>query len=100
MKETVWQLTAIDVCPAFTWADLVSCKQGQPNASQTSKLAQHVATELHAAGWQLERALTDNGSEFRGAFEQQLAQLGAPATRIRARRPQTNGAVEAVHKPI
>jgi len=100
MKETVWQLTAIDVCSSYTWAELVSCKRGQPSAAQTSRLAQQVAEELRAAGWRLERALTDNGSEFRGAFEQRLAQLGARTTRIRAGRPQTNGAVEAVHKTI
>jgi len=59
-----------------------------------------VAEELRAAGWRLEPAPTDNGSEFRGAFEQRLARLGARATRIRAGRPQTNGAVESVHKTI
>src|SRR5204863_506701 len=58
------------------------------------------AEELRAAGWRLEPAPTDNGSEFRGAFEQRLARLGARATRIRAGRPQTNGAVESVHKTI
>jgi len=100
LKETVWQLTAIDVCSSYTWANLVSCKHGQPSAAQTSKLAQRVAEELRAAGWRLEPALTDNGSEFRGAFEQRLARLGARATRIRAGRPQTNGAVESVHKTI
>ena len=59
-----------------------------------------MAEELRAAGWRLEPAPTDNGSEFRGAFEQRLARLGARATRIRAGRPQTNGAVESVHKTI
>jgi transposase InsO family protein len=100
MKETVWQLTAIDVCSSFAWADLVSCKSGHPDAAQTSKLARRVALELQAAGWQLERALSDNGNEFRGTFEQTLQQLGARATRIRAGRPQTNGAVESLHKTI
>jgi transposase InsO family protein len=100
MKDSVWQLTAIDVCSSYAWADLVSCPHGQPNAAQTSKLARRVAAELQAAGWRLERALTDNGSEFRGRFEQTLERAGARATRIRAGRPQTNGAVEALHKTI
>ena len=100
MKETVWQLTAIDVCSSYAWADLVSCKHGQPNAAQTSKLARRVAAELQTAGWRLERALTDNGSEFRGPFEHTLERLDARATRIRAGRPQTNGAVESLHKTI
>ena len=59
-----------------------------------------MAAELQAAGWRLERALTDNGSEFRGRFEHTLERLGARTTRIRAGRPQTNGAVESLHKTI
>src|SRR6266487_1599454 len=46
MKETIWQLTAIDVCSSYAWAELVSCKRGQPSAAQTSKLARRVAAEL------------------------------------------------------
>lgn len=100
MKETVWQLTAIDICSSYAWGELVSCKSGQPSSAQTSKLAARVASELQAAGWRLERALTDNGQEFRGAFEQTLLELAATPTRIRAGRPQTNGAVESLHKTI
>jgi transposase InsO family protein len=44
--------------------------------------------------------LSDNGSEFRGAFTETLASLGIRQTRIHAGRPQTNGAVEALHKTI
>src|SRR5438552_587543 len=62
LKETVWQLTAIDVCSSYTWANLVSCKHGQPSAAQTSKLAQRVAEELRAAGWRLEPP--QDGSEI------------------------------------
>jgi len=100
IKETVRQLTAIDVCSSYAWVELVSCPRGQPSSAQTSKLARSVAVELQLAGWRLERALTDNGSEFRGSFEQTLTQLAARTTRIRAGRPQTNGAVEALHKTI
>jgi transposase InsO family protein len=100
MKQRVWQLTAIDVSSSYAWAELVTCSRGQPSAAQTSKLARRVAAELQAAGWRLERALTDNGNEFRGRFEQTLAELGARATRIRAGRPQTNGAVESLHNTI
>jgi len=100
MKQTVWQLTAIDVCSSYAWAELVSCPLGKPGPGQTSKLAQRVAAELQAAGWSLERALTDNGSEFRGGFEQTIHALDARTTRIRAGRPQTNGAVETLHKTI
>jgi transposase InsO family protein len=100
MKQTVWQLTAIDVCSSYAWAELVSCPLGKPGPAQTSKLARRVAAELQAAGWSLERVLSDNGSEFRGGFEQTIQALDARTTRIRAGRPQTNGAVETLHKTI
>ena len=61
----IWQLTAIDVCSSFAWAELVVCKQGNPTAAQTSKLARRVAGELKTAGWQLERVLCDNGNDSR-----------------------------------
>ena len=77
------------------------CKQGNPTARQTSKLARRVAGELKAAGWRLERVLSDNGNEFRGNdFTATLEKLNARHTRIHAGRPQTNGNVEALHKTI
>ena len=100
MKGNVWQLTAIDIRSSYAWAELVSCPNGQPAAKQTSKLARRVAGELRDAGWKLEWVLTDNGSEFRGDFEQTTRRLGARSTRIRAGRPQTNGAVESLHRTI
>ena len=77
------------------------CKQGNPTARQASKLAQRVAKELKAAGWRLERVLSDNGNEFRGIeFARLLGKLQVTHTRIHAGRPQTNGHVEALHKTI
>jgi transposase InsO family protein len=97
----IWQLTAIDIASSFAWAELVVCPQDNPTAKQTSKLAQRVARDLQAAGWQLERVLSDNGNEFRGvAFGQTLTRLGVRHSRIHAGRPQTNGNVEALHKTI
>src|SRR6266508_6144470 len=52
---TVWQLTAIDVCSSFAWAELVACPSGVPGPVQTSRLVCRVARELRAAGWRLER---------------------------------------------
>lgn len=78
-----------------------NCPRGQPTGEQTSKLARHVAGELGAAGWQLERVLTDNGGEFRShVFRETIAELGARHTLIRAGRPQTNGAVESLQRTI
>jgi hypothetical protein len=58
-KGMVWQLTAIDVASSFAWAELVRCPRGQPGPVQTSRLVCRVARELRAAGWRLERVLTD-----------------------------------------
>ena len=99
-KGTVWQLSALDVASSFAWAELVACPSGQPVTAQTSRLARRVAADLQAAGWQLERVLSDNANEFRGDFSKTLAALGAGQTRIHAGRPQTNGAVEALQKTI
>jgi transposase InsO family protein len=97
----VWQLSAIDCYSSYAWAELVVCRNDNPSAEQTSKLARRVAGELERAGWRLERVLCDNGSEFRGrAFQRTLAALGARVTHIRSGRPQTNGHVEALHRLI
>jgi transposase InsO family protein len=99
-EGAIWQLTAIDVASSFAWAELVICKHGNPTTRQTSTLARRVASELKAAGWRLERVLSDNGNEFRGDFDTTIAHLRARHTRIHAGRPQTNGNVEALHKTI
>jgi transposase InsO family protein len=100
-KGAVWQLTAIDVASSFAWAELVTCPRGNPTGLQTSKLARRVAAELATAGWRLERVLSDNGGEFRARdFRDTLRDLGVKHTLIRAGRPQTNGAVEALHRLI
>jgi transposase InsO family protein len=100
-KGTLWQLTAIDVASSFAWAELVRCPRGQPSPVQTSRLVCRVARELRAAGWRLERVLTDNGMEFRAErFRRAIAVHGVQISRIRAGRPQSNGAVEALQKTI
>jgi transposase InsO family protein len=100
-EGAIWQLTAIDVYSSFAWAELVICKHGNPTARQASTLARRATRELKAAGWKLERVLSDNGNEFRGpAFTDTLARLGVRHSRIHAGRPQTNGHVEALHKTI
>ena len=100
-EGAIWQLTAIDVFSSFAWAELVICKQGNPTALQASRLACRVADALKAAGWRLERVLSDNGNEFRGpAFRELLERRAIRHTRIHAGRPQTNDHVEALHKTI
>ena len=99
-KGPVWQITAIDTHSSFAWADLVVTPAAGPSVEQTSRLARRVARELQAAGWQLERVLSDNGGEFgRQAFSARLPD-GVAHTQIRSGRPQTNGHVERLHRTI
>jgi transposase InsO family protein len=98
---TVWQLTAIDTYSSYCWAELVTASDYGVGAEHTSRLARRVARDLQAAGWQLERVLSDNGNEFRSrVFGDTIAALSARHTRIRSGRPQTNGHVERVHRTI
>ncbi len=100
-QGAVWQLTAIDCYSSYAWGELVVCATDNVNAKQTSKLARRVARDLKQAGWRLERALADNGNEFKGQpFQQTISALGARITHIRSGRPQTNGHVEALHRLI
>jgi transposase InsO family protein len=99
-KGPVWQITAIDTYSSFAWADLVVTPEAGPTVEQTSALARRIAAELHAAGWKLERVLTDNGNEFgRRAFAARLPD-GVRHSQIRSGRPQTNGHVERLHRTI
>jgi transposase InsO family protein len=96
----VWQITAIDCHSSYAWADLVVCPPAGPTFEHTSALARRVAAELQAAGWRLERVLTDNGGEFgRREFRKRLPD-GVTQTQIRSGRPQTNGHVERLHRSI
>lgn len=65
-RGPVWQITAIDTYSSYAWADLVACQRA-PTVEQTPALARRVAAELQAAGWRLERVLSDNGGESAAA---------------------------------
>ena len=96
----VWQDTAIDHATSWVWAELHTTPLN-PAARFTSQLARRVAADLARHGWRLERALTDNGSEFRSSdFGDSLRELGAVQTFIHPGRPMTNGAVERVQRTI
>lgn len=99
-RGTVWQYTAIDVASAYTWAELHVTPRN-PLAHWTSALAQRVAHDLAARGWQLEAVMSDNGSEFRSQeFERAVERLRARHLFIHAGRPQSNGCVERVQETI
>ena len=73
----------------------------QPDRSADQQARAPRRSRPQAAGWRLERVLSDNGNEFRGlAFAATLERLGTRHSRIHAGRPQTNGHVEALHKTI
>jgi transposase InsO family protein len=92
---------AIDTYSSYAWADLVVAANDGPGAEPTSRLVRRVAAELRAAGWRLERVLSDNGNEFRSrVFTDTVDQLDVHHTKIRAGRPQTNGHVERLHRTI
>ena len=99
-KGRVWQYTAIDVATSYTWAELHTTPLN-PSARHTSALAERVAADLAARGWQLERVITDNGSEFRSSdFVDIIRELGAVQTFIHPGRPTSNGSVERVQRTI
>jgi transposase len=100
-KGAVWQITAIDTYSSYAWADLVTSQVAQPTAEHTSHLPRRVAADLARCGWHLERALLENGNEYRSPrFAEMLTQLGARKTHIHAGRPQTTGHVENLHRTI
>jgi transposase InsO family protein len=98
--ETSRQITAIDTYSSFAWADLVVAPVQGPTVEQTSALARRFARELQAAGWRLQRVLSENGTEFgRRVFGERLPH-GGMHSQIRAGRPQSNGHVERLHRTI
>jgi transposase InsO family protein len=99
-RGKVWQYTAIDLATSYVWAELHTTPLN-PSAKYTSRLARRVAADLAARGWQLERVLSDNGSEFRSSdFGDTIRGLGATQTFIHPGRPTSNGAVERVQRTI
>lgn len=94
-QGAIWQLTAIDIASSFAWAQLVICQNatpgnaGNPSAEQTSALARRVAHDLAAAGWRLDRLLSDDGNEFKGQSTKTISRLNVKHTRIHAGRKPT-----------
>lgn len=95
-KGTLGQYTAIDVASSYIWAELHATPRN-PATRWTSRLARRVARDLSAWGRQLDRAMTDNSSEFRaGQFGRMVDAMGRWQRFIHAIRPRTNGCVERV----
>lgn len=94
----VWQITGCDVASSFAWARLLV---GEVTAvAVLAFLRQVVRPGCRDAGWRLQRVLTDNGKEFKGAFASGCEDLGIQVTRTKPRHAWTNGFVERLQKTI
>jgi Helix-turn-helix domain len=75
----VWQITACDVASSYGWARVVT---GEVTAAAVvAFLREVVVPRCRQAGWELGRVLTDNGKEFKGAFDAGCQALGIRQTR-------------------
>jgi transposase InsO family protein len=93
----VWQYTACDAACSYAVAHVATACSA---ASATRFLMTHVLPAYRAAGWRVQRVLTDQGNEYRGVFD-----LACQAQRIRHTRTQprhawTNGFVERLQGTI
>jgi len=65
----------------YAWAELIVCRNDNPHATQTSKLARRVARELKQAGWQLERVLCVYVRHYNEQRPHRALDLSAPNPR-------------------
>ena len=78
--------------PRNGWAQVVA---GEVTANQVlAFLTARVLPAYQDAGWTLRTVLTDNGKEFKTAFDQGCQRLGLTHRRTKPRHAWTNGAVE------
>jgi len=94
----VWQITGCDAASSYTWARLVV---GEVTAAQVWRFVdRHIRPSYQAAGWRLQRVLTDGGHEFKGVFVAGCAERQIRITRTKPRHAWTNGFVERVQGTI
>jgi len=93
----VWQYTACDAACSFAVAQ-VSLQFSARAAAHF--LTSRVLPTYQSAHWTVRRILTDQGSEYRGVFDQACAQNGIRHTRTKPRHAWTNGFVERLQGTI
>ncbi|MBM3744445.1 MAG: transposase family protein [Acidobacteria bacterium] len=93
----VWQYTACDAACSYAIAQVTT--EFSANAA-AQFLRTRVWPAYQAAGWPLRRVLTDQGSEYRGAFDQACQQFHIKHTRTRPRHAWTNGFAERLQGTI
>ena len=93
----VWQYTACDAACSYAIAQ-VSTEFSAAAAARF--LATRVLPAYRGAGWSVQRVLTDQGNEYRGALDQACRTLGIRHTRTQPRHAWTNGFVERLQGTI
>ena len=93
----VWQYTACDAACSFAVAQV---SREFSAAAAARFLTGRVLPAFQAAGWPLRRVLTDQGNEYRGAFDRACAQRRIRHTRTKPRHAWTNGFVERLQGTI
>jgi transposase InsO family protein len=93
----VWQYTACDAACSFAVAQ-VSLDFSAAAAARF--LTSRVLPVFESAGWPLRRILTDQGNEYRGAFDRACAERRIRHTRTKPRHAWTNGFVERLQGTI
>lgn len=94
----VWQITGCDAACSYAWARLVVGEV--TSAAVLTFLREDVRPTYRRAQWCLQRVLTDNGKEFKGAFAAGCERLGVRITRTKPRHAWTNGFVERLQGTI
>ena len=93
----VWQITTCDAACSYAVARIIpACTSDHAVRFLVNSLLQF----YEAAGWPLQRVLTDRGSEFKGRFDAACHDLGIRHTRTRPPHPWTNGFVERLQSTI
>ena len=93
----VWQITACDAASSYGLAMLFL---GDPRAAVAAEFLDRVVKHFAGAGWPVKRALTDRGSEFKGAFDEACKRHEIKHTRTKPRHAFTNGFVERLQGTI
>jgi len=93
----VWQITACDAASSYGLAMLFL---GDPRAAVAAEFLDRVVEHFAGAGWPVKRALTDRGSEFKGAFDEACKRHEIKHTRTKPRHAFTNGFVERLQGTI
>ena len=99
-KETVWQLTAIDLCSSLRLGRTRLLPGGSPRARRPRSSPGASQRDCRPLAGGSSGCSPTTAASFAARLPAHARATGRPHTRIRAGRPQTNGAVEALHKPI